>query len=74
LDCTTYPAGAGIANWTSYYGQNLIDQWMIPFFAPVFMTRPMFMRLSAGIRETIVFIGVSVIDLRAPVMARRLRK
>jgi dipeptidyl aminopeptidase/acylaminoacyl peptidase len=25
-------AGAGIANWTSYYGENLIDQWMIPFF------------------------------------------
>ncbi len=25
-------AGAGIANWESYYGQNLIDQWMIPFF------------------------------------------
>jgi dipeptidyl aminopeptidase/acylaminoacyl peptidase len=22
-------AGAGIANWQSYYGQNLIDQWMI---------------------------------------------
>jgi dipeptidyl aminopeptidase/acylaminoacyl peptidase len=25
-------AGAGIANWQSYYGQNLIDQWMVPFF------------------------------------------
>jgi len=25
-------AGASIANWQSYYGQNLIDQWMIPFF------------------------------------------
>ena len=25
-------AGAGIANWQSYYGQNLIGQWMIPFF------------------------------------------
>jgi dipeptidyl aminopeptidase/acylaminoacyl peptidase len=25
-------AGAGIANWQSYYGENLIDQWMIPFF------------------------------------------
>jgi len=25
-------AGAGIANWQSYYGQNLIDQWMPPFF------------------------------------------
>jgi len=25
-------AGAGIANWLSYYGQNSIDQWMIPYF------------------------------------------
>ncbi len=30
-------AGAGIANWQSYYGENDIDQWMIPFFgAPVY--------------------------------------
>jgi len=25
-------AGAGIANWKSYYGENGIDQWMIPYF------------------------------------------
>jgi dipeptidyl aminopeptidase/acylaminoacyl peptidase len=25
-------AGAGIVSWQSYYGQNKIDQWMIPFF------------------------------------------
>jgi dipeptidyl aminopeptidase/acylaminoacyl peptidase len=25
-------AGAGIADWQSYYGQNSIDQWMIPYF------------------------------------------
>jgi dipeptidyl aminopeptidase/acylaminoacyl peptidase len=25
-------AGAGIANWQSYYGQNLIDRWIVPFF------------------------------------------
>jgi dipeptidyl aminopeptidase/acylaminoacyl peptidase len=25
-------AGAGIANWQSYYGENDIDQWLIPFF------------------------------------------
>jgi dipeptidyl aminopeptidase/acylaminoacyl peptidase len=25
-------AGAGIANWVSYYGQNDIDRWMIPYF------------------------------------------
>jgi dipeptidyl aminopeptidase/acylaminoacyl peptidase len=25
-------AGAGIANWKSYYGENSIDQWMLPYF------------------------------------------
>jgi dipeptidyl aminopeptidase/acylaminoacyl peptidase len=25
-------AGAGLSDWQSYYGQNSIDQWMIPFF------------------------------------------
>ena len=25
-------AGAGLSNWKSYYGENSIDQWMIPFF------------------------------------------
>jgi len=25
-------AGAGLANWQSYYGQNSIDEWMIPYF------------------------------------------
>lgn len=25
-------AGAGLSNWTSYYGENDIDEWMIPFF------------------------------------------
>ena len=25
-------AGAGIVNWQSYYGQNRIDKWMLPFF------------------------------------------
>jgi dipeptidyl aminopeptidase/acylaminoacyl peptidase len=25
-------AGAGISNWKSYYGENSIDKWMIPFF------------------------------------------
>lgn len=25
-------AGAGLSNWVSYYGENDIDEWMIPFF------------------------------------------
>lgn len=30
-------SGAGLSNWVSYYGENSIDQWMIPFFGkPVY--------------------------------------
>jgi dipeptidyl aminopeptidase/acylaminoacyl peptidase len=25
-------AGAGLSDWQSYYGENRIDQWMIPYF------------------------------------------
>jgi dipeptidyl aminopeptidase/acylaminoacyl peptidase len=25
-------AGAGISDWLSYYGENSIDQWMVPYF------------------------------------------
>jgi dipeptidyl aminopeptidase/acylaminoacyl peptidase len=25
-------AGAGVSDWKSYYGENSIDQWMVPFF------------------------------------------
>jgi dipeptidyl aminopeptidase/acylaminoacyl peptidase len=25
-------SGAGLSDWLSYYGQNSIDQWMVPFF------------------------------------------
>ena len=28
----TIIAGAGLSNWQSYYGENSIDQWMVPFF------------------------------------------
>ena len=37
-------AGAGIANWQSYYGENSIDQWMIPFFGAASTTTPPSMR------------------------------
>jgi dipeptidyl aminopeptidase/acylaminoacyl peptidase len=33
-------AGAGIANWQSYYGQNRIDQWMLPFFGATVYENP----------------------------------
>ena len=35
-----YLAGAGISDWQSYYGQNQIDQWMIPFFGASLYDNP----------------------------------
>ncbi len=41
-------AGAGISNWQSYYGENSIDQWMIPFFgASVYDDPGVYAKMSA---------------------------
>ena len=57
-------AGAGIANWQSYYGQNLIDQWMIPFFGASVYDDPGIYEKSSPIRfiknvktPTLVIVG-----------------
>jgi dipeptidyl aminopeptidase/acylaminoacyl peptidase len=57
-------AGAGIANWQSYYGQNLIDQWMIPFFGASVYDDPDVYEKSSPIRfiknvktPTLVIVG-----------------
>ena len=57
-------AGAGIANWQSYYGQNLIDQWMIPFFGASVYDDPAVYRKSSPIEfikkvktPTLVIVG-----------------
>jgi dipeptidyl aminopeptidase/acylaminoacyl peptidase len=57
-------AGAGIANWQSYYGQNLIDQWMIPFFGASVYDDPAVYEKSSPIRfiknvktPTLVIVG-----------------
>jgi len=42
-------AGAGLANWQSYYGQNQIDQWMIPFFGKTVYDDPEVYARSAPI-------------------------
>ena len=40
-------AGAGIANWQSYYGQNRIDTWMLPFFgSSVYIDPPVYAKSS----------------------------
>ncbi len=41
-------AGAGISDWKSYYGENQIDQWMIPFFgASVYDDPAVYAKMSA---------------------------
>ena len=41
-------AGAGISNWQSYYGENSIDQWMLPFFGKTVYEDPaMYIKSSA---------------------------
>ncbi|UGQ46014.1 S9 family peptidase [Massilia endophytica] len=57
-------AGAGIANWISYYGQNGIDQWMIPFFGASAYDDPAIYRKLSPIESiknaktpTLVYVG-----------------
>jgi dipeptidyl aminopeptidase/acylaminoacyl peptidase len=40
-------AGAGLSDWLSYYGENKIDQWMIPFFGASVYDDPMVYTKSA---------------------------
>ncbi|HEX3745626.1 MAG TPA: S9 family peptidase [Bryobacteraceae bacterium] len=41
-------AGAGISNWQSYYGENSIDTWMIPYFgATVYDDPSVYAKMSA---------------------------
>jgi dipeptidyl aminopeptidase/acylaminoacyl peptidase len=42
-------AGAGIANWQSYYGENSIDQWMLPFFGATVYDDPAVYAKSSAI-------------------------
>jgi dipeptidyl aminopeptidase/acylaminoacyl peptidase len=66
-------AGAGIANWQSYYGENLIDQWMIPYFgASVYQDPAVYARSSpiTFIRQvttpTLITVGDSDAECPAP--------
>jgi dipeptidyl aminopeptidase/acylaminoacyl peptidase len=42
-------AGAGLANWQSYYGENDIDEWMIPYFGASVYDNPAVYAKSAPI-------------------------
>jgi dipeptidyl aminopeptidase/acylaminoacyl peptidase len=57
-------AGAGIANWISYYGQNGIDTWMIPFFGASAYDDPAIYRAASPIESiksaktpTLIYVG-----------------
>jgi dipeptidyl aminopeptidase/acylaminoacyl peptidase len=66
-------AGAGIANWQSYYGQNSIDQWMIPFFGASVYDDPAVYEKSSPIKfikqvktPTLVVVGERDAECPAP--------
>jgi dipeptidyl aminopeptidase/acylaminoacyl peptidase len=57
-------AGAGIANWISYYGQNGIDTWMIPYFGASAYDDPAVYRAASPIESikaartpTLIYVG-----------------
>lgn len=69
-------AGAGIADWSSYYGQNHVDQWMLPFFgASPYDDPAIYDRLSpvrnikADATPTLLYVGER--DVECPPMQSR---
>ncbi len=66
-------AGAGLSNWQSYYGENLIDQWMIPFFGKSVYDDPEVYAKSSPITfikkvktPTLILVGDSDGEVPAP--------
>jgi dipeptidyl aminopeptidase/acylaminoacyl peptidase len=64
-------AGAGIADWVAYYGQNGIDQWMIPYFgASAYDDTEIYDRLSPirsiKAAHTPIFLYVGEHDVECP--------
>jgi dipeptidyl aminopeptidase/acylaminoacyl peptidase len=66
-------AGAGIANWISYYGENGIDEWMIPFFGASAYDDPAIYRRSSPIdfithvkTPTFAYVGERDVECPAP--------
>jgi dipeptidyl aminopeptidase/acylaminoacyl peptidase len=66
-------AGAGLSNWQSYYGENLIDQWMIPFFGKSVYDDPEIYAKSSPINfikkvktPTLILVGDSDGEVPAP--------
>jgi dipeptidyl aminopeptidase/acylaminoacyl peptidase len=64
-------AGAGISDWVSYYGQNGIDKWMVPFFGGTAYDNPAVYDRLSPIRyikqaRTPTFIFVGELDVECP--------
>lgn len=66
-------AGAGLSNWQSYYGENLIDRWMIPFFGKSVYDDPEVYARSSPINfikkvktPTLILVGDSDGEVPAP--------
>ncbi|MFN8573143.1 MAG: S9 family peptidase [Gemmatimonadaceae bacterium] len=63
----------GLANWQSYYGQNGIDQWMIPFFGSSVYDDPEVYEKSSPIKfikrsktPTLIMVGEGDIETPPP--------
>jgi dipeptidyl aminopeptidase/acylaminoacyl peptidase len=64
-------AGAGLSNWMSYYGENGIDQWMVPFFGSTVYDDPSVYDRLSPIRyikaaRTPTFLYVGERDVETP--------
>jgi dipeptidyl aminopeptidase/acylaminoacyl peptidase len=66
-------AGAGISDWLSYYGENGIDQWMIPYFGASAYDDPATYAKSSPINfiknvrtPTLEVVGANDIECPAP--------
>ena len=66
-------AGAGISNWLSYYGENGIDEWMIPYFGASVYADPAVYAKSSPINfirnvrtPTLEVVGENDIECPAP--------
>jgi dipeptidyl aminopeptidase/acylaminoacyl peptidase len=66
-------ASAGIANWISYYGENGIDRWMIPYFGASAYDDPAVYRKSSPIEfiknvttPSLILVGERDVECPAP--------
>lgn len=65
--------GAGLANWQSYYGQNGIDEWMLPYFGASVYDDPAVYAKSSPINfvkqvktPTLIVVGDSDVECPPP--------